>query len=152
MPPALRNECTFSQRFGASRSLLFMVGWDIRPTCGDRALWVQKFPLNASGGVALSDLVGDLESVQVVRFISGADPDPRPAFASASPAAATTTADASVEDFPEPVQTVVWRCRGLCMDCKKACCGKSDEEYEKVKWRRNHRCNYCWTVWKAEHR
>ena len=37
--------------------------------------WVRKFPLNDSGGVALSDLVGDLESVQVLRFISGADPD-----------------------------------------------------------------------------
>ena len=79
----------------------------------DRALWVQKFPLNASGGVALSDLVGGLESVQVLRFISGADPDPHPAFASASPAAATSTTDASADAFPEPVQTVVWRVGGF---------------------------------------
>ena len=35
------------------------------------AFWVRKFPLNDSGGVALSDLVDDLESVQVLRFISG---------------------------------------------------------------------------------
>ena len=107
---------------------------DQPPELRDGAYWVRKFPLNASGGVALSELVGDWESVQVLRFISGADPD------------------ASVEDFPEPVQSLVWRCRGLCVDCKKACCGKSDEDYAKVKWHRNHRCNYCWTVWKAEHR
>ena len=102
-----------------------------------------------------ADLVGDLESVQVLRFISGADPDPRSASASASsasPAAPHLPVDSSPDAFPEPVQTMVWRCRGLCMDCKKACCGKSDEEYDKVKWRKNHRCNYCWTVWKAEHR
>ena len=128
---------------------------DQPPEIRDNAFWVRKFPLNDSGGVALSDLVGDLESVQVLRFISGADPDPRSASASASsasPAATQLPADASPDAFPEPVQTMVWRCRGLCMDCKKACCGKSDEEYDKVKWRKNHRCNYCWTVWKAEHR
>ena len=81
--------------------------------------------------------------------------DPRSASASASsasPAAPQLPVDASPDAFPEPVQTMVWRCRGLCMDCKKACCGKSDEDYDKVKWRKNHRCNYCWTVWKAEHR
>ena len=89
---------------------------------------MRKFPLNASGGVALSELVGDWESVQVLRFISGADPDPRSSTAGAAsttaPASSTTTSapvDASVEDFPEPVQSLVWRCRGLCMDCKKAC-------------------------------
>ena len=94
-----------------------------------------KFPLNAFGGVALSELVGDWESVQVLRFISGADPDPRSFAAGAAsttaPASSTTTSapvDASVEDFPEPLQSLVWRCRGLCMDCKKACCGKSDED------------------------
>ena len=70
---------------------------------------------------------------------------------SASPAAPQLPVDASPDAFPEPVQTMVWRCRGLCMDCKKACCGKSDEDYDKVKWHKNHRCNYCWTVWKAEH-
>ena len=128
---------------------------DQPPEMRDNAFWVRKFPLNDSGGVALSDLVGDLESVQVLRFISGADPDPRSASASASsasPAAPQLPVDSSPDAFPEPVQTMVWRCRGLCMDCKKACCGKSDEEYDKVKWHKNHRCNYCWTVWKAEHR
>ena len=130
---------------------------DQPPELRDGACWVRKFPLNVCGGVALSELVGDWE--QVLRFISGADPDPRsPAAGAASttvPASSTTTSapvDAPVEDFPEPVQSLVWRCRGLCMDCKKACCGKSDEDYAKVKWHRNHRCNYCWTVWKAEHR
>ena len=128
---------------------------DQPPEIRDNAFWVRKFPLNDSGGVVLSDLVGDLESVQVLRFISGADPDPHSASASASsasPAAPQLPADPSPDAFPEPVQTMVWRCRGLCMDCKKACCGKSDEEYDKVKWHKNHRCNYCWTVWKAEHR
>ena len=128
---------------------------DQPPEIRNRAFWVQKFPLNDSGGVALSDLVGDLESVQVLRFISGADPDPRNASASASsasPANPPSTVDASTDAFPEPVQTMVWRCRGLCVDCKKACCGKSDEDYDKVKWHKNHRCNYCWTVWKAERR
>ena len=128
---------------------------DQPPEIRDKAFWVRKFPLNDSAGVALSDLVGDLESVQVLRFISGADPDPRSASASASnasPAAPQLAVDSSPDAFPEPVQTMVWRCRGLCMDCKKACCGKSDEEYDKVKWHKNHRCNYCWTVWKAEHR
>ena len=128
---------------------------DQPPEIRNNAFWVRKFPLNDSGGVALSDLVGDLESVQVLRFISGADPDPRSASASApsaSPAAPHLPADPSPDAFPEPVQTMVWRCRGLCMDCKKACCGKSDEEYDKVKWHKNHRCNYCWTLWKAEHR
>ena len=133
---------------------------DQPPELCDGAYWVRKFPLNASGGVALSELVGDWESVQVLRFISGADPDPRSSAAGAAsttaPALSTTTTsapvDALTEDFPEPVQSWVWRCRGLCIDCKKACCGKSDEDYDKVKWHRNHRCNYCWTVWKAEHR
>ena len=59
---------------------------DQPPKIRDHAFWVRKFPLNESGAVALSDLVGDLESVQVLRFISGADPDPRPASASASSA------------------------------------------------------------------
>ena len=59
---------------------------DQPPEIRDNAFWVRKFPLNDSGGVALSDLVGDLESVQVLRFISGADPDPRSASASASSA------------------------------------------------------------------
>ena len=132
---------------------------DQPPELRDGAYWVRKFPLNASSGVALSELVGDWESVQVLRFISGADPDPRSSAAGASsttaPASSTTASaavDASVEDFPEPVQSLVWRCRGLCVDCKKACCGRSDEDYAKVKWHRNHRCNYCGTVWKAEHR
>ena len=128
---------------------------DQPPEIRDNAFWVQKFPLNDSGRVAVSELVGDLESVQVLRFISGADPDPRSASASASSAAPATPplpADASPNAFPEPVQAMVWCCRGLCMDCKKACCGKSDEEYAKVKWHKNHRCHYCWTVWKAEHR
>ena len=49
---------------------------DQPPEIRDSAFWVRKFPLNDLGGVALSDLVGDLESVQVLRFISGADPDP----------------------------------------------------------------------------
>ena len=44
---------------------------DQLPELRDGAFWVQKFPLNASGGVALSDLVGDGESVQVLRFVSG---------------------------------------------------------------------------------
>ena len=170
---AFRTAPTCFPRSGASRSLLFMDGWAFPPTSGyttlkafrrmtshlDGAYWVRKFPLNASGGVALSELVGDWESVQVLRFISGADPDPRffaaGAASTTAPASSTTTSapvDASVEDFPEPVQSLVWRCRGLCMDCKKACCGKSDEDYAKVKWHRNHRCNYYWTVWKAEHR
>ena len=90
---------------------------DQPPEIRNRAFWVQKFPLNDSGGVALSDLVGDLESVQVLRFISGADPDPRTASASASstsPAAPPSTVDASPDAFPEPVQTMVWRCRALC--------------------------------------
>ena len=113
---------------------------DQPPELRDGAYWVRKFPLNASGGVALSELVGDWESVQVLRFISGADPDPRSSAAGAAsttvPASSTTTSapvDAPVEDFPEPVQSLVWSCRGLCMDCKKACCGKSDEDYAKVK-------------------
>ena len=108
---------------------------DQPPELRDGAYWVRKFPLNASGDVALSELVG--------------------ASSTTAPASSTTASaavDASVEDFPEPVQFLVWRCRGLCMDCKKGCCGKSDEDYAKVKWHRNHRCNYCWTVWKAERR
>ena len=128
---------------------------DQPPEIRDNAFWVQKFPLDDSGKVSVSNLVGDLESVQVLRFISGADPDPRSASASASnasPAAPPLPADASPDPFPEPVQAMVWCCRGLCMDCKKACCGKSDEDYDKVKRRKNHRCRYCWTVWKAEHR
>ena len=38
------------------------------PVASDGAYWVRKFPLNASAGVALSELVGDWESVQVLRF------------------------------------------------------------------------------------
>ena len=100
---------------------------DQPPELRDGAYWVRKFPLNASGGVALSELVGDWESVQVLRFISAADPDPRSSAAGAAsttaPASSTTTSapvDASVEDFPEPVQSLVWRCRGLCVDCIKS--------------------------------
>ena len=35
---------------------------DQPPELRDGAYWVRKFPLNASGGVALSELVGDWES------------------------------------------------------------------------------------------
>ena len=59
---------------------------DQPPEIRDNAFCMRKFPLNDSRGVALSDLVGDLESVQVLRFISGADLDPRSASASASSA------------------------------------------------------------------
>ena len=37
---------------------------DQPPELRDGAYWVRKFPLNASGGVALSELVSDLESAQ----------------------------------------------------------------------------------------
>ena len=63
---------------------------DQPPEIRDNAFWVRKFPLNDCDGVALSDLVGDLESVQVLRFISGADADPRSASASASSASPAT--------------------------------------------------------------
>ena len=57
----------FHGRMGYSANM-WLRYFENPPELCDGAYWVQKFPLNASGGVALSDLVGDWESVQVLRY------------------------------------------------------------------------------------
>ena len=144
-----------------------MAGWGIRPTCGCITLRVcaQRTSRRRSATM-LSGCESFLSMTQVVSRCptSWVTWSPCSCFVSSpvgmltlvllhqAPAAPQSPVDASPDAFPELVQTMVWRCRGLCMGCKKACCGKSDEDYDKVKWHKNHRCNYCWTVWKAEHR